>query len=87
MIGAAAVPSLAAALKDRDSNQIERTHMGIPAPLELILELLVPHGPDHVWRHRFHWPARHQNPCARRLPYTWLVSAARRRCRLDPAVR
>jgi len=48
MIGAAAVPSLAAALQDSRFRATERTDIRIPAPLELVLELLVPHGPDYV---------------------------------------
>jgi hypothetical protein len=48
MIGAAAVPSLAAALEDSRFRATERADIRIPAPLELVLELLVPHGPDYV---------------------------------------
>lgn len=48
MIGAPAVPSLAAAILDPRFHQAESKDFRIPAPLELVLELLVPHAPDQV---------------------------------------
>jgi hypothetical protein len=48
MIGPPAVPSLSAALNDPRFRETEREDARIPAPLELVLELLVPHGPDQV---------------------------------------
>ena len=49
MIGAAAVPLLAAAVaRDPRFLSMERERPVIPAPFELVLELLVPHGPEHV---------------------------------------
>jgi hypothetical protein len=48
MIGAPALPSLAAAVKDPRFHETERKDTRIPAPLELILELLVPHDPEQV---------------------------------------
>jgi hypothetical protein len=48
MIGAPAVPSLTAALDDRRIHETEHKNAQIPARLDSILELLVPHGPDQV---------------------------------------
>jgi HEAT repeat protein len=48
MIGSPAVPALAAALNDPRFHGTECKDTHIPAPLELVLELLVPHGPDQV---------------------------------------
>ena len=49
MIGAAAVPSLAAALADARYHAADWPKSSqVPAPLESVLELLVPHGGQHV---------------------------------------
>jgi HEAT repeat protein len=48
MMGSPAVPALSAALNDSRFHETERKDARIPAPLELVLELLVPHGPDQV---------------------------------------
>lgn len=48
MIGAAAVPSLAAALKDERFRAAEREDYSTSAPLDQILGLLAPHSPGEV---------------------------------------
>jgi HEAT repeat protein len=48
MIGAAAAPSLTAALNDPRFRTTERLNLHTPAPMETVLELLVPHSPDQV---------------------------------------
>jgi Domain of unknown function (DUF4375)/HEAT repeats len=48
MIGAAAVPSLSAALKDARFQKVEREDFLTPAPFPTLLELLAPHAPDQV---------------------------------------
>jgi hypothetical protein len=48
IVGAAAVPSLAAALTDERFRQAERKSWRTPAPLDAVLGLLVPHGAEHL---------------------------------------
>jgi hypothetical protein len=48
MIGAPAVPSLAAALKDSRFREVQRKDLRVPAPVELVLGLLVAYGPEDL---------------------------------------
>jgi HEAT repeat protein len=49
MIGTAAVPSLTVAVRDpRYQEEVKRSHVGTAQPLDIVLELLVPHSPEEV---------------------------------------